>query len=160
MPRRLNPYSKSRNKKLSAEQKQENLRKFVNQNLIVPFLNQNSNRRTTCQCLDLFLCNDDLVDQLLLLLERFEGLNQKERQLFLHGVITHGFIAKQNLPRGCLKEPLFLLSGIENETTECVNVCHNAIQNLFCIGIKQWKRLCSDAMLPDGKNRTMRTIKM
>ena len=141
MPRRLNPYSKSRNKKLSAEQKQENLRTFVNQNLIVPYLNQNSNRRTTCQCLDLFLCNDDLVDQLLLLLERFEGLNQKERQLFLHGVITHGFIAKQNLPRGCLKEPLFLLSGIENETTECVNICHNTIQNLFCIGTKQWKRL-------------------
>jgi len=152
MPRRLNPYSKSRNKKLSVEEKKGNLRTFVNQNLIVPCLNQNSNRRTACDCLDVFLSNDDLVDQLLLLLERFEGLNQKERQLFLHGVITHGFIAKQNLHRGCLKEPIFLLSGIENETVESVNVCHNGIQNLFCIGTKQWKRLCSDAMLPDGKN--------
>ena len=90
MPRRLNPYSKSRNNKLSPEQKKENLRTFVNENLLVPCLNQNSNRRTTCQCLEVFLHNDDLVDQLLLLLERFEGLNQKERQLFLHGVITHG----------------------------------------------------------------------
>ena len=125
MPCRLNPYSKSRNKKLSVEEKKANLRTFVNQNLIVPCLNQNSNRRTTCDCLDVFLHNDDLVDQLLLLLERFEDLNQKERQLFLHGVITHGFIAKQNLPRGCLKEPIFFLSGIENETTECVNICHN-----------------------------------
>ena len=26
------------------------------------------------------------------------------------------------------------------------------MQNLFCIGTKQWKRLCSEAMLPDGKN--------
>lgn len=123
MPRHLNPYSKSRNNKLSAEQKQENLRTFVNQNLTVPCLNQNSNRRATCQCLDVFLCNDDLVDQLLLLLERFEGLNQKERQLFLHGVITHGFIAKQNLPHGCLKQPIFLLSDIENETTDVIMEC-------------------------------------
>ena len=152
MPRRLNSYSKSHNNKLSCEQKKENLRSFVNKNLIVPCLNQNSNRRTTCHCLEVFLHNEDLIDQLILLLERFEGLNQKERQLFLHGVITHGFIAKQNLPRGCLKEPIFLLSGIENDITECVNVCHNGIQNLFCIGTKRWKKLCSEAMLPNGKD--------
>ena len=152
MPRHFNPYVKSHNKKLSPEEIKENLRTYINQNLIVPCLNKNSKRRTTCRCLDVFLMNDDLVDQLLLLLERFEGLNLKERRLFLHGVITHGFITKKSLPRGCLKGPIFLLSGIQNEITEYVNICNNGMQNLFGIGTKQWNRLCSDTMLPKDKD--------
>ena len=39
---------------------------------------------------------------------------------------------------GGLKEPIFSLSGIGNETTAYVKICNNGMQNLFGIGTKEW----------------------
>ena len=108
MPR-SNPFTVSRNKTLTREEINRNIRHFAETTIsVIPCVNQKSNRRTACRCFEIFSGNDALINKLVGLLEKFEKLNGKERQLFLHGVLTHGFIEKDSFARGNKRAPTFL----------------------------------------------------
>ena len=152
MPR-SNPFTVSRNKKLTREEIDRNIRHFVETTIsVIPCINQKNNRRTACRCFSVFSGNDALVNSLVGLLENFEKLNGKERQLFLHGVLTHGFIEKDSIARGNKRAPTFLLPGVCVDGMDSVKLCNNGLRNLFFIGSKQWKKLSTDAALPSEKD--------
>ena len=93
-----------------------------------------------------------MTDELLDLLARFEERSLKERQLFLFGILTHGFIEKEINGRGKKKELSFLLPGVTDSENKPIQLCGNGIRNIFCIGTKQWLKLSKDSMLPKAKN--------
>ena len=152
MPR-SNPFTVSRNQKLTREEINRNIRHFAETTIsVIPCVNQKSNRRTACRCFEVFSGNDPLVDKLVALLQKFEKLSGKERQLFLHGVLTHGFIEKDRIERGKKRTPTFLLPSVSIDGTDLVKLCNNGLRNLFCIGSKQWNKLSTDAALPPAKD--------
>ena len=148
-----NPYLISRNKRLSRDDIRENIRSFARSIVDNTYcVNVVSRRGTSCQCLQRISSDDDLFEKLVGLLSTYKRMESKQRQLFVHGILTHGFIAKDSLARGSKSEPTFLLNGISNIEIELYKVCQNALKNLFGIGQRQWYKLKSDAALPSKDN--------
>ena len=153
MPRSQNPYTISRNKALSEDEIKENIYDFAYETTsIIPCKNLNSNFQTTCRCMEVFSRDDGLMETLVVLLNRYERYSSKERQLLLHSIVTHGFIAKEKLKRGSYKDPVYLLTGVSSDNVENVKVCQNSLMNLFYIAPRAWKKIASDATLPGPKD--------
>ena len=145
------------NKKKSSDEIEVNVREFARKIVDEPTcLNTHSKRYSRCSCLKVIGNDEGSFDNLVYLLLRFAIFNTKERQLFLHGVLTHAFIAKESIARGQKKtEPTFVLNSIRpngEDAADPVRICHNAMRNLFAIGQKQWTKLRNDAALPSPKN--------
>ena len=152
----VSPYRRTHNKKISAEEVKENIRLYA-ENIIEydPCENPTNRRKTACRCLRPINTNAELFDKTLELLGKYESLDQSGRQLFLHGAITHSNIMKQNLIRGQMRSCTFALNGVTLDDGDTVHLCHNSFRQLYCIGAKQWKKLCDEAVLPDPKNKTL-----
>ena len=151
--RRLSPFAVVKNKNLSKDDIHVKIHDHM-KNLIDGHsncINVNNKRPTSCTCITMFRDNN-CFDQLLEKLEKYESKDTEGRKLFLHGVLTHGNLKKEELKRGAKRSSIYALTGVETIDGETVFVCSNTLKNLFCIGNKQWKILQTDAMLPDPKS--------
>ena len=101
-------------------------------------------RGQSCTCITMFR-DKNCFDQLLEKLEKYESKDTEGRKLFLHGVLTHGNLKKEDLKRGAKRSSIYALTGVKTIEGETVFVCSTTLKNLFCIGNKQWKILQTDA---------------
>ena len=147
---RVSPFTAIRNKGLSKEDIRSNIRVFVNNflNGHDRCINPRNRRPTGCQCLDIFRRNEESLDQFIEKLVKYESKKPEERQLFLHGVLTHANLRKEELRRGEKKMAINAMTGVLDLEGETVHICNNALQCLLCIGPQTWKRIQKDALLP------------
>ena len=151
--KRQSPYASSINENLPRDEIRNKIHDYVkglidnNSNC----LNWNNGRPTSCSCIKKFR-EDDCFDQLLEKLDKFERKDSEGRKLFLHGVLTHGNLKKGELRRGEKRSCLYALTAVECNNQDTIFVCNNTLRNFFFIGIKQWRCLQKDAMLPDPKS--------
>ena len=95
MPR--SPFTAIHNKKLSREEIIENIRSYLDEVLaVVPCVNNKNKRPTSCRCVSVLSMDDGIFEEAVNMLNDYEQRNVKERQLFLHGILTHGLIEKEN----------------------------------------------------------------
>ena len=100
--------------------------------------NANNQRNTGCQCIKKIV-NTDTLEQLISTLERFESNDTNGQKLFLHGVLTHGILRKEELRRGERRVAIYALTGVEYDKGNTILVCNNTLRSLFFIGLRMWK---------------------
>ena len=152
MPKLVSPYTFSNNKPLSREQICMNIEYYASKltENRDHCRNVNNQRDTGCQCIKR-LQNEDTFAQLVSKLEKYESKDSNGRKLFLHGVLTHGNLKKDELRRGERRVAIYALTGVEDQDGDTILVCNNTLRALFYIGKRQWKQLQEDAMLPEPK---------
>lgn len=152
MPKLETPYAFSNNKSLSRDQIRTNIEDFASKLIENKdhCRNVNNKRNTACQCITK-LQNEDVFEKLINKLVKYESNDTNGRKLFLHGVLTHGNLRKEELRRGEKRVAIYALTGVEDQDGETVLVCNNTLRALFFVGKKQWKQLQEDAMLPEPK---------
>lgn len=135
---RNSPFTTIRNKGVSKEQIRSNIVEFVHNFLSEHdrCINPRNRRPTGCRCLDVFRTSEGSLIQLIEKLAKYESKTTNERQLFLHGVLTHANLRKEELRRGERKIAINAMTGVLNPEGETIHICNNSFQCLFCIGPK------------------------
>ena len=152
MPKLESPYTFSNNKTLSREQIRTNIQDFTSKLTENKdhCRNVNNKHNTACQCI-MKLQNEDVFEQLITKLVKYELNDSNGRKLFLHGVVTHGNLRKEELQHGERQVTIYALTGVEDQDGDTILVFSNTLRALFFIGKRQWKQLQEDAMLPELK---------
>ena len=84
-------------KNLSKEEIVENIRSYLDEALaVVPCINNKNKRPTSCRCVSVLSMDDGIVEEAVTMLNNYEQRSVKERQLFLHGILAHGLVEKEN----------------------------------------------------------------
>ena len=121
---RLSPFTVVKNKKLSKDDIHMKIHDHM-KNLIDGHsncMNVNNKRPTSCSSITKFR-DDNCFDQLLEKLEKYESKDTEERKLFLHGVLTHGNLKKEELKRGAKRSSIYALTGVKT----------NGWRDRFCV---------------------------
>ena len=150
----VSPFTAIRNKGLCKEEICSNICVFVNNYLNEHdrCINPRNKRLIGCKCLDIFRRNEESFNQFIEKLVKYESKKPEERQLFLHGVLTHANLRKEELHRGEKKMAINTMTGVLDSEGETVHICNNALQCLLCLGPQTWKRIQKDALLPAPRN--------
>ena len=150
---RNSPYVLSRNRKLTRAEIYSNINDYVYELIYQndSCINFNNKRNTTYRCKNTFE-DPHTFGCLIRKLDMYCAADSKGRQLFLHGVLTHGNLRKEDQRRGEKRSPIYALTGVEDTEGNTIHVCQNTLRNLFAIGLKQWKQISKDAMLPSPKD--------
>ena len=88
----------------------------------------NKDQLTTCRCLECFLEDKELVEQLLDLLQEYAYLSLDAHCLFLHGIVTNAFLQKEFNSKGEKRIPTFLLNGVSSDSFLQTYLCMNAFR--------------------------------
>ena len=137
MPKLETPYAFSNNKSLSRDQIRTNIEDFASKLIENKdhCRNVNNKRNTACQYITK-LQNEDVFEKLITKLVKYESNDSNGRKLFLHGVLTHGNLRKEELRRGEKRVAIYALTGVEDQDGETVLVCNNTLRALFFVGKK------------------------
>ena len=61
--------------------------------------------------------------------------------MFLHGVLNHVNLRKEELRRGKKKMAIDAMTGVLDLEGKTVHICNNALQYLLCLGPQTWKMI-------------------
>ena len=114
----------------------------------------NKDQLTTCRCLECFLEDKELVEQLLDLLQEYAYLSLDACHLFLHGIVTNAFLQKEFNSKGEKRVPTFLLNGVSSDSFLQTYLCMNAFRQMFYIGRRQWKQMMEMIHIPKQVQRS------
>ena len=90
-------------------------------------INFNNKRDTGCNCKNAFQ-DPNTFGRLVQKLDKYYAADTKGRQNFLHSVLTHGNLRKEEQRRGGKRTPIYALTSVEDEDGNTILVCNNTLR--------------------------------
>ena len=121
------------------------------------YLNCTYRRPTSCRWIATFR-DDNCFDQLLEKFEKYETKHTEGQKLFLHRVLTHGNLNKEELYKGKKRSCLYALTEIKSNDQETIFVYNNTLRYVLLVWDNQdiYKRML--CYLIPKTQRDMKTI--
>ena len=111
----------------------------------------NNGRTTNCGCVVDIRDDETLYKNLENCLLEYNAYNNKNRTLFIQGIVLQGYILKQRRKAREKWAPEFHPKGVLDDNHSQYFFCRNGIQKLFCLGYRKWKSLTEQVKLPKLK---------
>ena len=153
MPSQQNhTFSKARQKKLTEEQ----LRIRISDHISCCVLDglcvtSNNGRRTNCSCVADIRIDETLYSNLEKCLLEYNQFDNKNRILYIQGIVLQGHILIQRRKTREKWTPEYHPKGVLDENKSPYFFCRNGIQKLFTLGYRKWKSLTEQVKLPKLK---------
>ena len=111
----------------------------------------NNGRATNCSCVADVRIDETLYSNLEKCLLDYNSFDNKNRTLYIQGLVLQGYILSQRRNARDKWTPEYHPKGVIDENDSQYFFCRNGIQKLFALGYRKWKSLTEQVRLPKLK---------
>ena len=115
----------------------------------------NNGRMTNCGCVTDIQDDETLYTNLENCFLECNAYGNKNRILFIQGIVLQGYILKQRQKARETWAPEFHTKGVLDDNHSQYFFCRNGIQKFFCLGYRKWKSLTEQVKLPKLKKHAI-----
>ena len=149
---RNHTFARARQKKLTEEELRSRISDHISCCVMDGMcVTSNNGRTTNCGCVVDIRDDETLYKNLENCLLEYNAYDNKNRTLFIQGIVLQGYILKQRRKAREKWAPEFHPKGVLDDNHSQYFFCRNGIQKLFCLGYRKWKSLTEQVKLPKLK---------
>ena len=152
MSSRNHTFARARQKKLTDEQLRNRISDHISCCVLEgACVTANNGRPTNCSCVADVRSDETLYSNLEKCLLDYNSFDNKNRTLYIQGIVLQGHILSQRRNARDKWTPEYHPKGIIDENDSQYFFCRNGIQKLFALGYRKWKSLTEQVRLPKLK---------
>ena len=150
--KRNNTFARARQKKLTDKQLQNRISDHISCCILDgKCVTANNGRPTNCSCVEDVRIDETLYNNLEKCLLDYNSFDNKNRTLYIQGIVLQGYILNQRRNARDKWTPKYHPKGVLDENNSQYFFCRNGIQKLFALGYRKWKSLTEQVKLPKLK---------